>query len=383
MKKILFGSLILMLCITMGIGLFLSGCKTTTGTTTVETTAAETTVGETTAAAETTAEVNQKDMFTYDKLREMAKAGKYEGEPAKGHKIAFGQLIGGYPFMISVEEGIKKEWAAAGGLENDLLLLNNNVDIQTTLDNFDIVLNSGSEVFLEFAHDFNTNSMIGAKAAEAGLYIIAIDIVVPGFPFMGADNYKVGTLAGEWVAEKIPEIYGGIENVDRIYYIYTSTSGKETVIRVKGAENPLVEAFGDIAKAGAEGSIAQDIDTGVETNIQKVISDYFAKNSKDENVIVFTINDQAAADVKAAAELLGVWNPDKWTVMATGVDELGQQLIRDGVVDGDVAYFPETYGKYLIPGALAHIYGNPVPPYMYVDHLIITKDNIDQYYPSK
>ena len=68
--------------------------------------------------------------------------------------------------------------------------------------------------------------------------------------------------------------------------------------------------------------------------------------------------------------------------MATGVDELGIQLIRDGIVDGDVAYFPETYGQYLIPGALAQIYGNAVPSHMYIENAVITMDNIDEYYPE-
>jgi ribose transport system substrate-binding protein len=69
-------------------------------------------------------------------------------------------------------------------------------------------------------------------------------------------------------------------------------------------------------------------------------------------------------------------------IMSQGLDELGMQLVRDGIVDGDSAYFPEKYGEYLIPGALAHMYGNPVPAYMFIENVIITADNINEYYPQ-
>ena len=52
----------------------------------------------------------------------------------------------------------------------------------------------------------------------------------------------------------------------------------------------------------------------------------------------------------------------------------------EGINDGISAYFPEKYGEYLIPGALAFIYGNPVPPYMFIENIIITPDNINEYF---
>jgi ribose transport system substrate-binding protein len=110
------------------------------------------------------------------------------------------------------------------------------------------------------------------------------------------------------------------------------------------------------------------------------MADILAAYPEDENILVFCLNDQTAAGIQAAADIAGRWDADKWMVMSQGLDDLGMELIRDNIVDGDSAYFPEKYGEYLVPAAIAHMYGNPVPPYMFVDNVIITLDNIDEYY---
>ncbi|MES0341401.1 MAG: hypothetical protein ABUK08_03705, partial [Candidatus Humimicrobiaceae bacterium] len=63
-----------------------------------------------------------------------------------------------------------------------------------------------------------------------------------------------------------------------------------------------------------------------------------------------------------------------------GLDDLGKKLIKEGIIDGNSAYFPEKYGEYLIPGALAYMYGVQVPAYIFIENIIITPDNINEYY---
>ena len=67
--------------------------------------------------------------------------------------------------------------------------------------------------------------------------------------------------------------------------------------------------------------------------------------------------------------------------LGRGLDEKGKQLIGEGIIDADIAFFPERYGDYLIPAALANIYGNPVPPYIFMENAVITPENIGKYYP--
>ena len=100
-KIALITGLVFIVAVSMAI---IPGCTTTTTETAAETTAApaETTAAATTAAETTAAETAAAGGKTYDDFRAMATAGKYEGEPAKGHTLAFANIIKAFPFCTSV-----------------------------------------------------------------------------------------------------------------------------------------------------------------------------------------------------------------------------------------------------------------------------------------
>ena len=50
------------------------------------------------------------------------------------------------------------------------------------------------DVFIEFQFDERANNVISRKFTKAGIPIIAIDVPVPGSPFMGADNFGAAWL---------------------------------------------------------------------------------------------------------------------------------------------------------------------------------------------
>ena len=378
--------LVLVLVVTLTI---IPGCKTTAQATT---TAAETTTtaqATTTAAAETTSAETTTTVAggkTYEDFRKMAEAGKYEGEPAKGHKVAFANIIKSFPFCQAVENGIIEQWKLAGGADADLTVLDNAADPQVAIQNKDIIFNKKPEVFLEFQFDAKINDQIAKEAKEKNIFIIAIDVPVGDFPFMGVDNYGTAVLTGDWMIEQI-EKAGGIDKVDRILYQTNPTVGETVFKRIKGSVDEMVKKYGDIAnpdKKDQKGVWAQ-VDSSSTEKAKKDFQDILSKYPKDKKFVVFCLNDQSASGFQAAADILGRWNPDDYLIASQGLDELGMQLIRDNIVDGDSSYFPEKYGEYLIPGALAYIYGGAeaVPKEMFVKNVIITKDNIDQYYPKK
>lgn len=368
----------------------LPGCKTTVVATT--TAAAETTAAaaETTAAVtETTAdaaETTTAAAVDYESFRTMAKAGKYAGEPAKGHTLAFANIIKSFPFCTSVENDIIKQWKLAGGADADLTILDNAADAAIAIQNKDIIFNKKPEVFLEFQFDAKINDQIAKEAKEKGIFIIAIDVPVGDFPFMGANNQGTAELTGNWMIEQI-EKAGGIDKVDRILYQNVPQVGETVFKRIKGSVEVMIKKYGDIVNpdiAGGKGVWA-DADSSSNEKAKKAYQDILAKYPKDKKFVVFCLNDQSAAGFQAAADILGRWNADDYLISSQGLDELGMQLIRDNIVDGDSSYFPEKYGEYLIPGALAFMYSGAeaVPKQMLVEHQIVTKDNIDQMYPVK
>lgn len=364
------------------------GCKATT----TETTAAETTatVAETTtAAAETTAAPNPKDLYTFEKLREMANARKYEGEPAKGITLAY-QNLGNVDFCNQVQQSIVDEWALAGGNPDDLTILSADIDATKAAQNADIIIGKKPNAWIQFWYDEKANALVAMRAKEAGIFMIGVDIPVQGFPFMGADNFKAGELIGNYIVDYIENTWGGWDKVDLVTSTYDPISGMGVLARVLHPLDVLQAKYGASAayesgKSQLEGSKVVLLDTSGKASaegVKEVMSNILSANPDAKKIVSITINAQYASGVQAAADTLGRWNPDDYLMVTNGGETQGIQMLRDGIDDGDVAYFPEKYGQYLVPAVIAYMNQNQIPAYIYMDHIMLTKDNIDTYYPK-
>ena len=102
-----------------------------------------------------------------------------------------------------------------------------------------------------------------------------------------------------------------------------------------------------------------------------------------KNIVIFSPYEAASGGFYAAAKTLGIWDADRMLLCSLGGDDLGRPLARSGITDGTVGWVPETYGTYVIPLVLAHMYGKPIPSVTYLEHVVLTKDNLDQYYPGE
>jgi len=71
-------------------------------------------------------------------------------------------------------------------------------------------------------------------------------------------------------------------------------------------------------------------------------------------------------------------------IVSQGCDEPGIANLRKpkNCWIGSTAYFPEHYGDYIIPMCVDLIEGKPVPKMVTLDHVFITKKNINEYYPE-
>ena len=70
-------------------------------------------------------------------------------------------------------------------------------------------------------------------------------------------------------------------------------------------------------------------------------------------------------------------------IVGQGADRVARREIRQpgSRLIGSSAYWPERYGQKLIDVAQQILRGDPVPPAVYNEHVFITKDNIDEFYP--
>jgi ribose transport system substrate-binding protein len=98
---------------------------------------------------------------------------------------------------------------------------------------------------------------------------------------------------------------------------------------------------------------------------------------------VICFNDDAAIGALAAAAKLK--REQDVVIVGQGADRrVRSELRKSGSrIICSTAYWPEHYGEKLIDAALRILRGEPVPPAVYIDHTLITPDNIDQFYPEE
>jgi len=383
MKKVKFFLILsLAVAIVLSLGILPACTATTAETTAAATTAApETTVAAaTTAAPETAAAVAEGAYDYYEMLKESAiKNEAYPDAPAAGHTLAFTNIMGGIPFCEAVWKNVQDQWVLAGGDPANLYYADNQYDATIGLKNADIMLAKNPDVLINFQFDSKVNSIISVKFTAANIPIIAVDVPTPNAPFMGVNNFKVSYMAGEAAVAEV-EKTGGIDKVDAIVLVQFPAGGEVLMLRSEGFYQAFVDKYG--AEKIDPITIRTDGGAGEAEQANKAMTDVLSKIPNAKTIAMTSINEETMSGCLAAIQTAGRWDPASWFIITMGCDDVGKQQIRDGLIDGAVAFFPERYGEYLVPASVALMNGQVVPPFLYVENVIITKDNIDQYYPK-
>jgi len=326
-----------------------------------------------------TAETGMYPLF--EKYREYAKRYEpYPGQPGKGKKLGFANIYATLPFCIAVENNIIEQAKLAGFAREDMIIMDNQYDSVIGLKNADIMLSKRPDFFIEFQADAKVNNIVAQKFGAAGIPLLAIDVPVPGAPFMGVNNWKVAIMGGKHMAKLIREQWGGWDAVDMVVLLQMPAGGDVTMLRSEGFAAALAEEFGpDVEKkiVRADGGMGQS------EQAKAAMDDVLAAHPNAKKIALTSINEQTMAGAIASLQTAGRWDADDTIIITLGCDELGQSQLREGLTDAAIAFFPEKYGEYVIPAVCAILQGEPVPPYIYVENEVITRENIDQYYPKK
>lgn len=297
-------------------------------------------------------------------------------KPNKAYKVGFANLHENHVFMWRVREGIQKN-CKEYGLE--CVMANNNLDGQTALANADTFVTQGVNGGIEFQSHLEFGEAIMEKFKAIKAPVIAIDIPMPGATFFGANNYQAGFLAGEGAGKYAKAKWNG--RVDKIISIELPQSGEVVMQRSKGAW----EGVQAVVKVPVENVIHLD---GKETQdtARQVVCDALQGIPQAENLVVTAVNDEMALGGLAAIETCGSdANKKNYIAVGQSADEAAQAAMRekDSHFAGSTAYFPEKYGDFIVPALIRLMNGEKLPPALYVDHLFIDIENLDQFYPQQ
>jgi ribose transport system substrate-binding protein len=99
------------------------------------------------------------------------------------------------------------------------------------------------------------------------------------------------------------------------------------------------------------------------------------------HIAVICFNDDAAIGALRAAQKLQ--REQDLAIVGQGADRLiRDELRRQGArIVGSTAFMPERYGEKLTDLALRILRGESAPPAVFMDHVFISADNVDIYYP--
>ncbi len=268
--------------------------------------------------------------------------------------IGFANLQRDIPFCALVEEGIKANAEAAGV---ELVVADNRLDGATALQT-----------------DANFGATIMQKMSQAGIKVVAIDIPMPGAMFFGVNNPRAGFMGGSYLAQAAIEKYGE-DKVKNGYFIEGELpqSGPIPAMRTGG------QVAGFLASVpGFDESHVMKFDSKntLEESFTQTNS-LLGRIPEDAVIMGTAINDQATTGILRAVKQDG--REDDVVVVGLGADEK-DTLKNESAFVASVGSFPERYGNALIPIALATLAGQELPEAVLINHVMVTKQNMCEYY---
>ena len=310
------------------------------------------------------------------------KADVCQGLDGGGIKVGFGNLGESVPFAVQVREGIEK---VAAECNVEIVNADNALDPQIAIDNMRLFKTQEVDGIIEF----NVHGNIADSICEIadGIPMIAVDIAHPGCSiFMGANNRRAGELAGEAAGKVAKEMWDcqvdavvtheapgvGQVNIDRMNGLVAGLKSVCPNVDVGDFENWSMEPSGILTRLDSD-----RVDPGYQKG-----RDYLTANQDKKHIVSLCINDDSCLGMLAAVQEAG--RQDQVIFASQGADpSVWSELRTNPMYAASTAYFPENYGTYLIPNIIKMIKGEKVEGPILIDHVAITKDNIDQYYPEK
>jgi ribose transport system substrate-binding protein len=258
-----------------------------------------------------------------------------------------------------------------------IIAVDNKSSAATAIKNVDDLITQGINVLVEFNADAAANQTIKDKCDAAKISVIGIDIPVPNSPTMGADNVGSGKMVGSALGNYAKNLWGG--KIDKLLLIDFPSAGAIVKTRMDNIIVGVQEVFPDfdvnkVVRVDGQNDVLP---------AQKVTADFLTANPNAHHILIGTLNDLNAQGALAAIKSAG---RDNDVIMVShGCSNPAMANFwsgEDNCWKGGVAYFPEKYGDYIIPAAIKLANGESVPDYIPMKHVLITKDNIDQYYPK-
>jgi ribose transport system substrate-binding protein len=292
---------------------------------------------------------------------------------AKKVTIGFTNLLKSNPFCATVEDSCAKACAKEGW---GFYALDNDLNADKALANADAMVTKKVDFVWSFQALESLGPMIYKKYADAGIPCITIDAGMYKTVRFGADNWGAGVVAGEWLVDYAKKNWGG--QVDGVVMTWVASWSGVVLGRIDGQISAINAAFPEwnndtitridttLDPAGAEGAMRAWLNA--HPNAHHILASALT-------------NDAEALAFLAAAQAVG--REQDIVIVGGGGDQTAIAELKkpDNAFKGSVAFFPDRYGEFLVPITKNMLAGIPVDPDNFNEHLVLTRENINKWYP--
>lgn len=271
------------------------------------------------------------------------------------------------PFSIAVTESLQAAASAAGV---NLLILDNAYDKATAIQNAETFVRERVDLVIEFQVEQEVAPVVADKLFEAGIPMIAVDIPHPHATYLGANNYRVGYIAGEELAAYAEANWAG--KVDWVLGIELSTAGPTVQSRTTGAFEGVRSRLAELPVE----SFVRIEGAGLRDFTRKAVSNFLQRHPRDKHILIAAATDTSALGAVDAVHALK---------RERHVAIVGQDCIPEAVEEmrrpqsplvASVSHQVQQYGPSLVNLGLLLLRGQTVAPYNYIEHKLITKANL-------
>ena len=282
--------------------------------------------------------------------------------------VSFGELV---PYVFQISEGIRAQAALAGA---ELVECDGKLDANAVTACMKQLSDAGVKGIIQFQGTLRDPALV-CNETPSGVPALAVEFAQPpcAKTLVVADDLRAGQIAGtavgEWVKAKWSCTY------DAYVSFESSTNAPDkSRLRMEGYQ----QGFSAVCPITNE-QIGRSVDT--ERLAESAMSSLLGSLAGKSRIVVVAVNDDAALGALAAAKTAGR-EGDVW-VSGQGAEERVRDLIRTNEhYIGDSAYFPERFGRTIVPALLDLVAGKPVPELLLIEPAWVDATTIESIYPK-
>ncbi len=287
--------------------------------------------------------------------------------------IGFSNLSEKLGFTVTVREGLQTAVAAHPHIR--LLTYDNNMNNEQAMINARAFADAPVDIAILFHLDERALPNIANVLLRKQIPVITIDIpIAPWVTYYGANNEQAGRLVGEALAKWIKTHWEG--RVDKIVlmteYRVLADVRKRLDYALAAVRDAIIFSPDDVLF----------LDSG---NLRESAAEHFAPTlarwDTFHRIAVIGFNDDTALGALDAARAVGRENDV--VVVGQGADlALNEFRQPSSRLIASTAYFPERYGAHLLHLAQRIVAGESVPRKNYVEHQVVTPENVESFTSS-